>query len=556
MLMTGADMILKGLEKNGVSVIFGYPGAANCPIYDKIPEYNIQHILVRNEQGAAHMANAYARVTGKVGVCTATSGPGATNLITGIATAYMDSIPLVAITGQVDTSLIGRDAFQEVDITGTTISVCKHNYLVEDIKDLPRIIDEAVYIATTGRPGPVLVDVPMNISLSSTDCNYDFSCAKPPVIRGYNPEPVADKSEFDEIVTLLKTAKRPLILSGGGIILSKASDAFRNFIKTSKIPVVSTMTGIGSIETDNRLYYGMVGSHGVRVANYALNKSDVLLVLGARLGDRAVAHLTNLKTNKKIIHIDIDPAEICKNIAVDISVISDAGFALQQLNSHAGKISCPDEWVADLDRVKSMDKPYNTDDGEFVNPKYLLKKLSDRTNSDVIITTEVGQNQIWTANAFTVKNAGSFITSAGFGTMGYGLPAAIGAKFAAPDKTVIAVMGDGSFQMDMCELGTMSQWGINVKMILFKNNRLGMVRELQWSAYKSNYSGVFLDGSPDFAKLVDAYGIKSKCISKNSEIDSAIDALLSDDKSFLLIVNTDPLETCQVGFDRKEHENE
>lgn len=540
--MTGAQMVVKTLEENGVTTIFGYPGAANCPIIDRLPGSAIKHILVRNEQGAAHMASGYARVTNKPGVCTATSGPGATNLITGIATAYMDSVPMIAITGQVVSNLLGRDAFQEVDITGATHPFTKHNYLIRNGLDLPKVIDEAFYIASTGRPGPVLIDIPMDILKKEYD--YPERKKEPIVIRGYKPIGMgkAHEMQIKKVAEAVKASQKPVILAGGGVVLSNATKEFRHFVHMTGIPTVTTMTGVGVIEGKSDLNYGMIGSHGIKSANMTLNHSDLVIILGSRLGDRSVANAAGLEKRTKLIHIDIDPAEIGKNIFPDIPVVGDVKDVLSQLEPLLRDYKVSPEWKEYVDRIRNDWKvEEETQDNGFVNPRYFVKKLSEKAGSDAYVSTEVGQNQIWVANNYNFSDPRHFITSAGFGTMGYGLPSAIGASVAS-GSTVISVMGDGSFQMDLPEMGTMCQWDIPVKMVVLENHRLGMVHEHQFINYKSNYYAVSLEGSPDFCKLADAYGIPSMRISENSEIDKGIDALLDGKKSFLLVVEVDPFE--------------
>lgn len=540
MLLTGAEMVVRCLEKHGVEVVFGYPGAANCPIIDKLSFSGIKHILTRNEQGAAHMASGYARVTKKVGVCTATSGPGATNLITGIATAYMDSVPMIALTGQVASPVIGKDAFQEVDITGATLPFTKHNYLVEDGRQIKKIMEEAFYIATTGRKGPVLIDIPMDY-LKST---YEYDDNDEPVkIRGYRVLEKVNDAQIMKVANAIKESKKPVILAGGGIVGSDALKEFRKLVKQTEIPVVATMNGIGTLPTDDRLYFGMIGSHGRKSANLVLNNADTVIILGARLGDRSVYNAKRLGDKTKLIHIDIDPAEIGKNMLPYIPVVADIKDAVKHLLPLLDDYKSSNEWQKEANELKASDKVYTKQpqDNGFVDPKYFMTVLSEKTGSRIYVSTEVGQNQIWTANYFKFENARSFITSAGFGTMGYGLPAAIGASVAT-DKPVIAIMGDGSFQMDLPELATMRQWNIPVKMVVFENKRLGMVHEHQYLLYKSNYQAVFLDGSPDFEKLAEAYGIRSARIKENSEIESGIKKLMQDDDSFLLIVAVNPAE--------------
>ncbi len=539
--MTGAEMVVKTLERNGVKVVFGYPGAANCPIIDKLSFSSIKHILTRNEQGAAHMASGYARVAKQAGVCTATSGPGATNLITGIATAYMDSIPMVALTGQVGTKFIGKDAFQEVDITGATLPFTKHSYLVKDGLEIGRIVNEAFHIANTGRPGPVLIDFPMDI----LKAEFDYPEEEPEVnIRGYKLTGRANESQIKKVADAIKSSRKPVILAGGGITISDATNEFRKFVKETDIPVVSTMMGIGNLPTNNPRYYGMIGSHGVKRANMIFNRSDLVIAMGTRLGDRTVANVKGLEGTNKLIHIDIDPAEIGKNIQPYIPVVGDIKDVLEQLTPQIAGYKAPKEWIEETEELKSRftHTPVCEDTG-FVNPRYFLKTLAEKTSSDVYLTTEVGQNQIWCANNFTYNSPRSLLTSGGFGTMGYGLPAAIGASVAANgSKPVIAVMGDGSFQMDLPEMGTMVQWDVRVKMILFQNRRLGMVHEHQYLLYKSNYQAVTIENKPDFETLALAYGIKSSTVTENSGVSEAIDRLLSDDQSYLLVVNVSPFE--------------
>lgn len=541
MKMTGAEMAVKTLEKNGVKVVFGYPGAANCPIIDKLSFSSIKHILTRNEQGAAHMASGYARVTKQAGVCTATSGPGATNLITGIATAYMDSIPMVALTGQVATKLIGKDAFQEVDITGATLPFTKHSYLIKDGLDIPKVVNEAFHIANTGRPGPVLIDFPMDI----LKMEFDYPDEEDEVnIRGYKLLGKANESQVKKVSEAVRKAKKPVILAGGGIVTSDAMTEFRKFVKETDIPVVSTMMGIGTIPTDNPRYYGMIGSHGVKRANMIFNRADLVIVMGSRLGDRTVANVRGLEEGNKLIHIDIDPAEIGKNIQPYIPVVGDIKDVLEQLIPLISGYKADKEWTDEADelRARFTHTPFSDDNG-FVNPRHFLNVLSAKTKSDVYLSTEVGQNQIWCANNFTFTSPRSLLTSGGFGTMGYGLPAAIGASAAAEgQKPVIAVMGDGSFQMDLPEMGTMVQWDIPVKMVLFQNRRLGMVHEHQYLLYKSNYQAVNIDCKPDFEILAKAYGIESGTVTENSKVGEAIDKMMSSDGSYLLIVNVNPFE--------------
>ena len=540
MKITGAQAIVKALEHEGVEDIFGYPGAAICPFYDALIDSQIRHILTRHEQGAAHAASGYARASGKVGVCVVTSGPGATNIITGIATAYMDSIPVVAITGQVSSDLIGRDVFQEADITGAAAPFVKHSYLVKNAKDLPRIIKEAFYIASTGRPGPVLIDIPVDIQ----NCEIEFEYQNSVDIRGYKPNLKGHSLQIKKVADAIMKAKKPVICAGGGMLRSGATEELLELVEKCNIPVTPTLMGIGVLPLNHELNLGMLGSHGVYAANYAINNADLIIILGARVGDRAMSKPNQVAKKAKIVHIDIDPAEIGKNIEVSIPVVGDLKKILKELNAVVQK-SEENEWVEELKgKKKEHSVKINPDTtSDYVNPKYLLSILTEMVNSDTIVTTEVGQNQIWVANNFGVKRPGSFITSGGMGTMGYGLPAAIGAKVACPDSKVICIGGDGSFQMSMQELGTMKQNKIGVKVLIFNNYRLGMVRELQKIRHCSRYTQVFLDENPDFLDLFKAYGFEGQRITNNKDIRKALKKMLEDDKPYLLECIVDPEES-------------
>jgi acetolactate synthase-1/2/3 large subunit len=539
MKLTGAQAIIKALEIENVSVIFGYPGATICPFYDALTESEIKHILTRHEQGAANAASGYARVTGKVGVCVATSGPGSTNLITGIATAYMDSIPVVAITGQVTSELIGRDVFQEADITGATAPFCKHSYLVKNAKDLPRIIKEAFYIASTGRPGPVVIDIPVDMQTAEIEFEYPESVD----IRGYKPGFKVQNLQVKKIAEAVLKAKRPVICAGGGIISAGASEELISFANKCRIPVTTTLMCIGAVPSEHELNLGMLGSHGVYAANYAIHNADLIIIMGARVGDRAMSDPDQIAKKTKIIHIDIDPAEIGKNIEVSIPVTGDIKQVLKELNEIVLKGNT-DEWLDDISKKREKNlKKLNTDEGDFVNPKYVLSVLSKISDDGTIITTEVGQNQIWAANYFSVKKPRTFITSGGMGTMGYGLPASVGAKLGRPDVKVVCIGGDGSFQMSMQELGTIKQNKLAIKVLLFNNSRLGMVRELQKVKFCGRYSQVFLEDNPDFTKIFEAYGFKGERINRNSQVEDAIKRMLLDDSTCLLECIVDPEES-------------
>ncbi len=540
MKLTGAKAIIKALEMENVSVIFGYPGAAICPFYDALLDSQIKHILTRHEQGAAHAASGYSRTTGKTGVCVATSGPGATNLITGIATAYMDSIPMIAITGQVPTEYIGKDVFQEADITGATAPFCKNNYLVKDASSLPRIIKEAFHIASTGRPGPVLIDIPIDIQNTEIDFEYPEMID----IKGYKPTYKGHPVQIRRVVEAIEKAEAPLICAGGGVINANASEELLSFAEKCRIPVVNTLMGIGSIPFEHELNMGMLGSHGVYTANYAVNNSDLLILLGARVGDRAMGSAVQIAKKASIVHIDIDPAEIGKNIPAMIPVVGDVKTVLEQLNEASNKGNT-ENWLMTLEQKKAQHplKHETLSNNQYVRPQFVLKELSRASADNTIVTTEVGQNQIWTANHYRINKARTFISSGGLGTMGYGLPSAVGAKVGNPDKRVIVIAGDGSFQMSMQELGTIKQNKLGIKIVVFNNSRLGMVRELQKRSYCGRYSQVYLDENPDFVKLVSAYGFKGESIRKNSEVIPAINRMLADDDTYLLEFIVNPEES-------------
>ena len=543
MKMTVSEAMVRCLEAEGISKIFGYPGATICPFYDALSHSSVSHILVRTEQNAGHAANGYARMTGKPAVCVVTSGPGATNLITGISTAYMDSIPMVIITGQVDSSLLGSDVFQEVDITGSVAPFIKHSYLVKNPSDIGRVFKEAFYIAGTGRPGPVLIDIPMDVQKAEIDFEYPEKA----VIRSYRPSFKGHIGQINKAVAAIKQAKRPLIIAGGGIFISRAEETLREFAHKTNIPVVNTLMGIGAMSPGDDNQLGMIGIHGIRPANYAVNQADVLILCGARVADRTIPNPEALARHKTIIHMDIDPAEIGKNIGVDIPVVGDIKTILTQLieavdASDTFQAEC--NWKDWWDELHHQKSEYHPDHGErngYVNPKTFMHELYSHLPEDAIVVADVGQNQMWAANEFSVRK-GRFLTSGGMGTMGYSLPCAIGAKSACPDRMTVSVCGDGSFQMCFMELATECQHGIPIKTIVFTNNRLGMVREHQRVAWDNNLTAVFLDGSPDFAKLAQAYGIPSTRIHSDEQIDVAINSLIHSEGPFLLEVIVDPLE--------------
>ena len=528
--------MVRCLENEGIKVVFGYPGAAICPFYDELYRSDIKHILVRHEANAGHAASGYARISGKPAVCVVTSGPGATNLLTAIATAYADSIPLICITGQVSTDQIGCDVFQEVDITGAAMPFVKHSYLVKDAASLPRIFKEAFYLAGSGRKGPVLIDVPIDIQNTDIEFEYPETVS----MRTYKPTVKGNPIQIKKICEAIEASERPLICAGGGIFLSGAEKELREFAEKAGVPAVSTMMGLSLFPSEHPLYLGMLGMHGVRSANKAVSLCDTMILIGARVGDRAVKSPTFLAENKKIIHIDIDPAEIGKNIDVDIPLVGDCKTILPELTE---KISgSHKDWLEELSKIKN-DVSEEEETQGFINPKVFLKRLSDKLPDNTVCVADVGQNQIWACNNFSVKEGGRFLTTGGMGTMGYSVPCGVGAKMADPSREVVVICGDGSFQMQMMELATIMQEGLAVKIIIMKNNRLGMVRELQTRIYGDRQIGVHLDGSPDFVALAKAYGIQAERVSTMAEAEEKIAELAGSDKPYLLECNVYKFES-------------
>ncbi len=535
--MIGADAIIKCLEAEGVEVVFGYPGVAICPFYNSILQSDIRTVLIRTEQNAAHAASGMARITGRPGVCAVTSGPGATNVITGIATAFADSIPLICITGQVDSELLGSDVFQEADITGAVESFVKYSYLVKNVQEIPRIFKEAFYIANSGRKGPVLIDIPIDVQNAAIS---RFSYPEEVSLRTYKPTVKGHAVQIKKVVKELERAKRPIICAGGGVLLSGGKEELRSFAEKHRIPVVSTMMGIGVMPTEHPLYYGMVGNNGKAYANRAMNESDMLIMVGARVADRAVSQPDLITQNKVLVHIDVDPAEIGKNAGPTIPLVGDArnifmDFAQQEF-------ACEhEEWIEALDGYRSTMEKKRTPNPAYVDPAAFITRLSEKMQADGVYVADVGQNQIWSCGYHIVKE-GKFLTSGGMGTMGYSIPAAMGAKLADMSKQVIAVCGDGSFQMSMMELATIRQHQIPVKIIVLKNNYLGMVREYQHYTYKDQYSVVDLSGSPDLEKLSAAYEIPFLRLENMEKAEEIIDAFLKEDKTMLLECLIDPMD--------------
>lgn len=530
-MIKAAEAMVKCLENEGIKVVFGYPGAAICPFYDALTHSDIRHILVRREDNAGHAANGYARITGKPAVCIATSGPGAMNLMSAIATAYADSIPLICITGQVSTDQIGCDVFQEVDTTGTAEPFVKYSYLIKDAAELPRIFKEAFYLAGTGRNGPVLIDVPVDIQQTMIDFEYPETVE----LRTYKPTIKGNGFQIKKVCEALKKSERPLICAGGGVISAMAEKELIGLAEKAKIPVVSTMMGLGIFPSEHPLYMGMLGMHGVKTANEAVSKCDTMILIGARVGDRAVRSPKFLEETTKIIHIDVDPAEIGKNIHVDIPLVGDCKNILTELTAGIESAERA-EWLAELSEVKNTIPKEDETEG-YVNPKMFIRKLSAKLPDKTICVADVGQNQIWTCNNFQFKN-GRFLTSGGMGTMGYSIPAAVGAKLASPEYEAVAICGDGSFQMAMMELATIVQEKVPVKIIIMRNNRLGMVRELQTNLYEDNQTAVHIaDGNPDFVMLAKSYGIDAERVSTMAEAEAAIEHLCNSKEAYLLECN-------------------
>ncbi len=521
MKMTGAQILIESLRKEGVEIIFGYPGGQVLPIFDKLYDAPIKLILTRHEQAAAHAADGYARATGKVGVCLATSGPGATNLVTGIATAYMDSVPMVAITGQVKSFLIGNDAFQEADITGITRPITKHNYLVEDIKDLTRIIKEAFHIASTGRPGPVLIDFPSDIQMKEAEFVYPEKID----IRGYKPTYEGHPGQIKRAAKVISESRRPILYVGGGAISSEASEEVYELAVKNDIPVTTTLLGLGVFPQDNKLSLGMLGMHGTAYANHSIMGSDLIIAVGARFDDRVTGKLDEFAPQAKVIHIDIDPASVSKSVAVDVPIVGDAKAILKKLNKLIKK---PDtkEWIKKVEDWKDK-HPLKFKDDDKVRPQYILQEIYKATKGDAIICTEVGQHQMWAAQFYKFMKPRTMISSGGLGTMGYGFPAAIGAQIGKPKATVFDIAGDGSIQMNIQELATAVINKLPVKVAIFNNCYLGMVRQWQELFYKKRYSYTCLGaGCPDFIKLAESYGAIGIRVTKKSEVRPAIDRAL------------------------------
>lgn len=534
MKLSGAQIFMESLIKEKVEIMFGIPGGALLPTFDVLYGAPIKFILARHEQGAAHMADGYARATGKVGVCIATSGPGATNLTTGLATANMDSIPVVAFTGQVATHLVGNDAFQEADTTGVTRSITKYNYLVKDVKELASTIKEAFYIARTGRPGPVVVDLPVDVQRASCEFVYPREVN----IRSYKPKYEGHPQQIKKAVDLIKESERPVIYAGGGIIISGASGELREMAKITQIPVTLTLMGMGAFPQDSELFLGMLGMHGTYFANQAIQNSDLIIAIGARFDDRITGRLDAFAPKAKIIHIDIDPTSISKNVKVDIPIVGDAKNVMKEMNKLLSKLGPKNiekrkKWQKQISQWKK-ENPLTYKKDDKLRPQYVVEKIYEVTKGKAIIATEVGQNQMWAQQFYKYNYPRHFITSGGLGTMGYGFPAAIGAKLGKPEKIVFDIAGDGSIQMNIQEMATAVNNKVGVKIAILNNGYLGMVRQWQQLFYDKRYSATNLTANPDFVKLAEAYGALGIRVTEKDEVENALKKAISVDGPVIL----------------------
>jgi acetolactate synthase-1/2/3 large subunit len=533
MKKTGAQVLCEGLIHHGVEKIFGIPGGAILPLYGTLSEYpELDHILVRHEQGASHAADGFSRVSGKTGVCFATSGPGATNLITGMATAMMDSSPMIAITGQVSRPGIGKDSFQEIDITGASLPVTKHNYLVMNAHEIPRVLKEAFIIANTGRPGPVLIDIPRDVFIEEFDFDNNFWNEEIKIL-GYNPPKFTDNSKIDSALKLIEQSERPVILAGHGIIISRAYDELLELAEKAQIPVVTTLLGISSFPENHVLSLSFPGMHGVAWASLALDQADLVIAIGSRFDDRITGDTSRFATKSKKIHIDIDPAEINKNINVDVALIGNAKDILKQMLPKLKKKTHID-WLNHISKLKEDHPSLKLKKSNDLTGQYVVKSLSDETNGKSVIVTGVGQHQMWAAQHYLYCAQNSWISSGGLGTMGFEVPAALGAKVGAPEKNVWSIAGDGGFQMTLCELATIVENNIKVKFALLNNNHLGMITQWQGMFFNQDYQANAYTANPDFVKLANAYGMKALSVDNNEDVRPAIREANNHDGPFLI----------------------
>ena len=537
MKLSGARILCESLVENGVEVMFGIPGGALIPFYDVIPEYpQLRHILTRHEQGAAHAAEGYARALGKVGVCIATSGPGATNLVTGIANAYLDSAPMIALTGQVARPFIGKDAFQEIDITGITLPITKHNYLATSAADMAEIVCEAFHIASTGRPGPVLIDLPRDVLIEEAEYRYPDKVNLP----GYKPTLQGHPAQIKKAASLINEASRPLILAGRGVLISRASAELKELAERSQIPVITTLLGISSFPESHVLSLGMLGMHGMAYANKAVDEADLLVAIGMRFDDRATAKVSSFAPHAKVIHIDVDPAEIGKNVKVDVPIVGDVRPVLEALNAEVSP-NTHGEWIARMEELRREHPSLVIRDTHELIPQYVVRQIWEATQGDAIVVSGVGQNQMWAAQYFEYTRPNTWISAGGLGPMGFELPGAIGAKVACPDETVWCIAGDGGFQMTIQELATIDQESLGVKMAILNNRHLGMVRQWQELFYERRYVATPLSG-PDFVKVAEAYGIPGLRVTDKVMVTGAIEAAMEHDGPFLLDFQVEPEE--------------
>ncbi|MDQ0219409.1 acetolactate synthase large subunit [Peribacillus cavernae] len=535
---SGANFLIDALKKQNVEVVFGYPGGAVLPIYDALYDSGVFHVLTRHEQGSIHAAEGYARITGKPGVVIATSGPGATNIVTGLADAMIDSIPLVVFTGQVATSVIGSDAFQEADVLGITTPITKHNYQVRKPGDLPRIVKEAFYIASSGRPGPVLIDIPKDVAILQAEAEEDPEMDLP----GYQPTLQPNYLQIRKLIEAVSGAKKPVILAGAGVLHARASEELKKYAEQQGIPVVHTLLGIGGFPADHSLFVGMGGMHGVYAANMALYECDLLINVGARFDDRLTGNLAAFAPQATVAHIDIDPAEIGKNVPTKIPVVGDAKEALAQLIAQNGKLPEASEWVQKITEWKEKFPLFYEGDSSELKPQKVIELLHKKTNGDAIVVTDVGQHQMWAAQYYTFNKPHAWVTSGGLGTMGFCVPAAIGAQLAEPDATVAAVVGDAGFQMTNQELAVIAELNLPIKIIIVNNHSLGMVRQWQELFYQERYSHSLLQNQPSFVKLADAYGIKAYKVTTIEEAEERMSEALTTDGPILLDIHVAPGE--------------